>query len=95
MAAGDVDHTRAKAKCPQANGICERVHRTLPGGSRRVAVRGRARGSPPGLQADGDAWLGEHNTARTCQGRCCSGRTPMQAAPDTMQAAEEKLVHAA
>ncbi len=29
LAVNDIDHTKTKARSPQTNGICERVHKTI------------------------------------------------------------------
>ena len=29
LAVNDIDHTRTKARSPQTNGICERLHKTI------------------------------------------------------------------
>jgi hypothetical protein len=43
LAVEDIDHTRAKTKSPQTNGICERVHHTVLDEFYRVAFRGSSR----------------------------------------------------
>ena len=78
LAVENIDHTRTKTRSPQTNGICERFHQTLNTAFYQVALRTKLYRSIADLQADLDAWMREHNTMRTHQGRWCYGKTPMQ-----------------
>ena len=95
LALENIDHTRTKTKSPQTNGICERFNKTILQEFHQVALRKKLCRSIPGLQADLDAWLRDHNTLRTHQGRWCFGKTPMQTFIDTLHVAKEKLLQAA
>ena len=90
LAVEDIDHTRTKTRSPQTNGICERFHKTLLDEFYRVAFRKKVYRSIEGLQADLDEWMHQYNEARTHQGRCCFGKTPMQTFLDSRPLAREK-----
>ena len=102
LAVVDIDHTRTKTTSPQsepmsaigprtmADGICERVHKTLLDEVYRVAFRKRVYDSIEALQADLDAWMAAYNEVRTHQGRWCFGKTPMQTFLDSRAMAREK-----
>jgi hypothetical protein len=60
----------------------------------RIAFRKRIYGSIAELQADLDAWVETYNERRPHQGRCCFGKTPMQACVDATPLAKEKLIAA-
>ncbi len=78
LAAGDLDHTRAKANSPQsetvrqsiqlidcrANGICERFHRTIKDEFCDIAFRKKLYRPVEELQVDLDAWLARYNEQR-------------------------------
>jgi transposase InsO family protein len=51
LALEDIDHTKTKARSPQANGICERFHRTIQDEFYQVAFRRKLYTSPENLQA--------------------------------------------
>ncbi len=94
LAVETIGHTRTKTKSPQANGICERFHKTVLDELCRVAFRKKLYRDIGELQADLDCWLHEHNEARTHQGRWCFGKTPMLTFVDTLPLAREKLLPA-
>jgi transposase InsO family protein len=73
----EIEHTKTKAKSPQTNGICERVHQTLLNEFYRVAFRKKVYSDLETLQIDLDEYLEYYNTQRTHQGKRCQGRTPM------------------
>jgi transposase InsO family protein len=94
LAVEDVDHSRTRTKRPQANGICERFHKTLLDEFYRVAFRKKIYRSLDELQADLDAWIADYNQHRSHQGRWCFGKTPMQTFLDAIPLAKEKLMAA-
>jgi transposase InsO family protein len=92
LAVENIDHSRTKAKSPQTNGICERVHKTMLDEFYRIAFRKKIYDNITPLQQDLDAWLMEYNFERTHQGRYCFGKTPMQTFLDSAQMAREKQI---
>jgi len=78
LAVEDIDHTKTKAKSPQTNGICERLHRTMQEEFYAVAFRKKLYESLDALQEDLDTWVDWYNSERTHSGRYCYGKTPMQ-----------------
>ena len=90
LAVEDIDHTRTRTESPQANGICERFHKTLLGEFYRVAFRKKVYRAIEELQAGLDEWMRHYNEARTHQGRRCFGKTPMQTFLDSRTIAREK-----
>jgi transposase InsO family protein len=63
LAVENIDHSRTKAKSPQTNGICERVHKTILDEFYRIAFRKKIYDNITMLQQDLDAWLMEYNPA--------------------------------
>lgn len=53
----DIDHTKAKAKSPQTNGICERFHRTVGQEFYQIAFRKKLYTTIEELKTDLDAWI--------------------------------------
>jgi transposase InsO family protein len=94
LAVEDVDHTRAKTKSPQTNGIVERFHKTALEEFYRVAFRKKVYGSIAELQADLDRWVQTYNEERPHQGRGCFGKTPQQTFLDAKPLAREKSIAA-
>lgn len=86
----EIDHTKTKAKSPQTNGICERVHQTILNEFYRVAFRKKIYSNLETLQIDLDEYMNEYNTRRTHQGKRCQGRTPMETFLDGKRYFEEK-----
>ena len=74
LAVEDIDHPRTKTKSPQADGIVERLHKTVPDGFCRVAFPKRACRAIDELQADRDTWIKTCNETREHQGRWCIGQ---------------------
>ena len=74
----EIDHTRTKAKSPQTNGICERVHQTILNEFYRVTFRKKVYSDLETLQIDLDEYMNEYNYRRTHQGKRCQGRTPIE-----------------
>jgi hypothetical protein len=57
LAVEDIDHTRTKPKSPEANGICERFHKTVLNEFYRVAFRKKIYKTLEELQSDLEARL--------------------------------------
>lgn len=93
MAIEDIDHSKTKAKSPQTNGICERLHRTMQDEFYAIAFRKKVYQSIDELQKDLDLWLEHYNTQRTHTGKYCFGRTPMQTWKDSLHLTKEKMLH--
>ncbi|KVU59539.1 hypothetical protein WK70_00455 [Burkholderia cepacia] len=87
LAVEDIDHTRTKAKSPQANGIVGRLHKTMLNEFYRVAFRKKIYKSVDALQTDLDARLDQYNNEREHQGRWCYGKTPMRTVLDSLELA--------
>jgi transposase InsO family protein len=92
LAIENIDHSRTKAKSPQTNGICERLHRTMQEEFYSTAFRKKLYGSLEQLQTDLDEWLDEYNHERTHSGRYCYGKTPMQTFVDSRRLAQDKML---
>jgi len=60
LAVENINHSRTKARHPQANGICERFHRTIQEEFYATAFRKKLYLSLDQLQADLDDWLREY-----------------------------------
>jgi transposase InsO family protein len=88
----DIDHSKTKAKSPQTNGICERLHRTMQDEFYAIAFRKKIYATIEELQTDLDEWLDYYNTQRPHSGRYCFGKTPMQTILDSIDLAKEKMV---
>ena len=88
----DIDHTKTKARSPQTNGICERLHRTMQEEFYAVAFRKKMYDSFESLQTDLDQWLHYYNYERPHSGRYCFGKTPMQTWLDSKELAKEKRI---
>lgn len=65
LAIEDVDHTRAKTKSPQTNGIVERFHKTVLDEFCRVTFREKIYSLIADLQGDLDAWARSYNEERS------------------------------
>lgn len=92
LALEDIDHTRTKARHPQTNGICERLHRTMKDEFYAVAFRKKIYTGIEEMQEDLDAWIKTYNEERTHSGRYCFGKTPMQTWEDAKHLALEKQI---
>jgi len=92
LALEDIDHSRTKAKSPQTNGICERLHRTIQEEFYATAFRKKIYATLEELQSDLDLYLDEYNNERTHTGKYCYGRTPMQTLLETLSLAKEKML---
>jgi transposase InsO family protein len=86
----EIEHTKTKAKSPQTNGICERVHQTILNEFYRVAFRKKVYQDLETLQMDLDAYMRKYNLERTHQGKRCQGKTPMQTFTDGKRLFTEK-----
>ncbi len=78
----EIEHTKTKARSPQTNGICERVHQTILNEFYRVTFRKKVYSDLETLQTDLDKFINEYNLERTHQGKRCQGRTPMETFQD-------------
>jgi len=74
----EIEHTKTKAKSPQTNGICERVHQTVLNEFYRVTFRKKVYSDMESLQMDLNEYMNDYNYKRTHQGKRCQGRTPME-----------------
>lgn len=92
LALEDIDHSKTKAKSPQTNGICERLHRTMQEEFYAITFRKKIYNTLDELQADLDLWLDEYNNLRTHSGKYCFGRTPMQTFLETVPLAKQKML---
>jgi len=92
LALEDIDHSRTKAKHPQTNGICERLHRTMQEEFYAIAFRKKIYESLEQMQADLDKWMEHYNTNRTHTGKYCYGRTPMQTFQESLPLAKQKML---
>jgi hypothetical protein len=92
LALEDIDHSKTKAKSPQTNGICERLHRTIQEEFYATAFRKKIYATLEELQSDLDLYLDEYNNERTHTGKYCYGRTPMQTFLETLSLAKEKML---
>lgn len=92
LALEDIDHSKTKAKSPQTNGICERLHRTMQDEFYATAFRKKIYNTLEELQTDLDLWLEEYNTQRTHTGKYCYGRTPMETFLETVTLAKQKML---
>ncbi len=90
LAIEDIDHTKTKARSPQTNGICERLHKTMQDEFYAIAFRKKIYTSIEQLQADLDAWLVTYNEQRPHSGRYCYGKTPMATLKDSIPLAHAK-----
>jgi transposase InsO family protein len=86
-----IEHSKAKARHPQTNGICERFHKTVLNEFYQVTFRRKFYTSLEELQADLDTWLDDYNNNRTHQGKMCCGRTPMQTFMEGKNIWQEKV----
>ncbi|WP_321401718.1 IS481 family transposase [Maridesulfovibrio sp.] len=87
-----IEHTKAKARHPQTNGICERFHKTILDEFYRVTFRRKIYTSLEELQADLDIWIDEYNTQRSHQGKMCCGRTPLATMLDGKELWNDKVL---
>jgi hypothetical protein len=92
LAINDIDHTKAKAKSPQTNRICERFLKTVLQEFYQVTFRKKIYRDIEQLQVDLDKWLYKYNYLRTHQEKMCCGRTPMETLEDGKKIWQEKLV---
>lgn len=86
----DIDHTKTKARHPQTNGICERLHKTMGDEFYAIAFRKKLYSSLEELQTDLDDWLKHYNNQRPHSGKYCYGKTPMQTFLDSLPLAKQK-----
>jgi nuclear transport factor 2 (NTF2) superfamily protein len=89
LAIEDIDHTKTKAKSPQTNYICERLHRTIQDEFYAIAIRKKIYRSIAELQTDMGRWMYNYNNERTHSGKYCFGKTRMQTFTDSIPMAQE------
>lgn len=92
LALEDIDHSKTKAKSPQTNGICERLHRTMQDEFYAIAFRKKIYNTLDELQTDLNQWLDHYNNDRTHSGKYCLGKTPMQTFEQSVPLAMEKQI---
>ena len=90
LALEDIDHSKTKARRPQTNGICERLHKTMQDEFYAVAFRKKLYKNLDELQTDLDNWLSWYNNERTHSGKYCYGKTPMDTFMESLPLAKEK-----
>ena len=73
LALNDIDHTKTKARHPQANGIVGRFHKTILNEFYQVTFRKKIDSTLDQLQTDRDEWIVKYNTERTHQGKMYCG----------------------
>lgn len=93
LAIENIDHTKTKARSPQTNGICERLHRTLKDEFYDKAFRKKIYSSLEDLQIDLDQYLNKYNNTRPLSGKFCYGKTPMQTFKDSIKMAQDKSIN--
>ncbi len=93
LALNEIEHTKAKARHPQTNGICERFHKTILQEFYQPGLRRKIYSTLEELQKDLDDWLVYYNNERTHQGKMCCGRTPMETLTDGKSIWQEKFIN--
>lgn len=78
LAINDIEYTKAKARPPQTNGICEKFHKTISQEFYQIIFRKKLYDSLEELQKVLDEWLNYYNNNRTHQRKICCGRTPVE-----------------
>jgi len=76
----------------QANGICERFHRTIQEEFYAVSFRKKLYRTLEELQTDLDEWLRGYNASREHSGKYCYGKTPLRTFLDSKHLAHEKML---
>ncbi len=94
LAVENIDHMRTKTRHPQANGVCERFHKTMLNKFYRVALCKKVYRTLEEFRVDLDAWIQEHNEQCSHQRRWCYRKTPMQTCFDSVLLAKEKMLAA-
>lgn len=90
LAVENIDHTRTKARSPQTNGICGRLHKTMLNEFYQTAFRKKIYRTIEELQVDLDEWVRSYNEERPHSGARCYGKTPLATFEDSKQLAREK-----
>lgn len=88
-----IEYTRTKTRHPQANGICERLHKTMLNEFYRTAFRRTLYPAVEALQQDLAAWLVDYNGHQAHQGKYCYGKTPWQTFLGSSPTAKEQGLH--
>ena len=81
-----------KARHPQSNGICERLHCTMQDEFYAITFRKKLYQDLETLQADLDDWLEYYNQQRPHSGRYCFGKTPMETFKESLNLAKLKML---
>jgi len=92
LAIKNIDHSKTKARSPQANGICERFHKTVLQEFYQVAFRKKICRPLEELQADLGIWVKHYNEQRAYSGKYCFGKTPRQTSLDSTPMAKAKVL---
>lgn len=87
-----IDHSKTKAKSPQTNGICERLHKTILDEFFKVAFRKKLYADLESLKQDPGRLAGVLHAQRTHRGKMCCGRTPLARLEDGTRLWKEKFV---
>lgn len=90
IATENIDHSKTKVHSPQANGICERFHRTMKDECYNIIFRKKIYTSIEDLQKDVDNWLVSYNEMRSHSGKYCYGKTSYQTFLDGKKIAKDK-----
>lgn len=89
----NIDHTKTRAKRPQSNGICERLHKTILNEFYQITFRKKVYQTIDELQKDLDIWMADYNENRPHSGKYCFGKTPIQTFNDSKRLAKEKMLN--
>ncbi len=88
----DIEHTKTKARHLQANGICERFHKTILNEFYQITFRKKVYTDLTELQKDLDVWIDEYNNRRTHLSKMCYGRTLIQTLEEGKMICKEKQI---
>ena len=94
LALEDVDHSGAKTKSPQTNGIVERFHKTVLDEFYRVVFRKKIYGSIAETPGRPRCLGPKLQRGKATSGRWRLGKTPMQTFLDATPLAKEKMIAA-
>ncbi len=93
LAIENIDHTKTKARAPQTNGICKRLHRTLKDECYDIVFRKKIYSSLEDLQIDLYQYLNQYNNTRPHSKNLCYGKTPMQTFKESIKIAQDKSIN--
>jgi hypothetical protein len=86
----NIKHRKTKLRPPHSNGICEGFNRICRDEFYGGLFRHKAYRNIRELQLDLDKWVWRYNEKRSCQGKYCYGKTPMQTFRDSISLAKKK-----